>query len=119
MVAGETPTERVSSAISAEPLEQLANWSPDQRSVNGRPLTVIPAPSAPRTRRLGRTDTSTQCSVFRSETLVEGLIVKQPSLADRRRGGENVTVILYRRGLSARSRSCTSVSTLTHDSFRA
>jgi hypothetical protein len=50
---------------------------------------------------------------------VDDLIVHQVGQSDRRRGGENVTVVLYSVRPPVRCRTGTSVSTLTPESFRA
>ena len=52
-------------------------------------------------------------------TFFERLSIQQLSQTHRSRGGENVTVMLYRLGLSARSNTCTSDSALTLESLRA
>lgn len=49
---------------------------------------------------------STAYSTFEGVPLVAGLIVQQLSQTDRRRGGENVTDMLYREGLPGRTTRC-------------
>jgi len=50
--------------------------------------------------------------LFGGVDLVAGLIVQQLSQADRRRGGKNVTVMLYSLGLPAGYRTAMSVQHL-------
>jgi hypothetical protein len=68
--------------------------------------------------RAGACTGSDPDSIFRNVALVDGLIIQQLSQPDRRRDGENVTVMLCNVGLSVRCRTVASVSTLTPESFR-